>query len=135
MKVKSESEVAQSCPTLSRLMDCSLPGSSIHGIFQARVLDWGAIAFSESNLWDTAKAILRKIRVKIIIIIKIIILFLYINSRDHKLMNKMFSSSSSVQFSHSVVSDSLRPHELHHARPPCPSPTPGIHPDSCPSSQ
>ena len=47
MKVKSESEVAQSCPTLSDPMDCSLPGSSIHGIFQARVLEWGAIALSE----------------------------------------------------------------------------------------
>ena len=47
MKVKSESEVAQSCLTLSDPMDCSLPGSSIHGIFQARVLDWGAIAFSD----------------------------------------------------------------------------------------
>ena len=46
MKVKSESEVAQLCPTLSDLMDCSLPGSSVHGIFQARVLEWGAIAFS-----------------------------------------------------------------------------------------
>ena len=46
MKVKSESEVVQSCPTLSDPMDCSLPGSSIHGIFQARVLEWGAIAFS-----------------------------------------------------------------------------------------
>ena len=46
MKVKSESLVAQSCPTLSDPMDCSLPGSSIHGIFQARVLEWGAIAFS-----------------------------------------------------------------------------------------
>ena len=46
MKVKSESEVTQSCPTVSDLMDCSLPGSSVHGIFQARVLEWGAIAFS-----------------------------------------------------------------------------------------
>ena len=46
MKVKSESEVAQLCPTLSNPMDCSLPGSSIHGIFQARVLEWVAIAFS-----------------------------------------------------------------------------------------
>ena len=46
MKVKSESEAAQSCPTLSNPMDCSLPGSSIHGIFQARVLEWFAIAFS-----------------------------------------------------------------------------------------
>ena len=47
MKVKSESEVAQSSPTLSDPMDCSLPGSSVHGIFQARVLEWGAIAFSD----------------------------------------------------------------------------------------
>ena len=46
IKVKSESEVAQSCPTLQDPMDCSLPGSSVHGIFQARVLEWGAIAFS-----------------------------------------------------------------------------------------
>ena len=49
MKVKSESEVAQSCPTLSDPMDCTPPGSSVHGIFQARVLEWGAIAFSEMN--------------------------------------------------------------------------------------
>ena len=47
VKVKSESDVAQSCPTLSNPMDCSLSGSSTHGIFQARVLEWGAIAFSE----------------------------------------------------------------------------------------
>jgi len=46
MKVKSEREVAQPCPTLSNPMDCSLAGSSIRGIFQARVLEWGAIAFS-----------------------------------------------------------------------------------------
>ena len=45
VKVKSESEVTQLCPTLSDPMDCSLPGSFIHGIFQARVLEWGAIAF------------------------------------------------------------------------------------------
>ena len=49
-KVKSESEVAQSCPTLCDVMDCSLPGSSVHGIFQARVLEWGAIAFSEQSI-------------------------------------------------------------------------------------
>ena len=47
MKVKSESEDTQLCPTLSDPMDCSLPGSSIHGIFQAKVLEWGAIAFSD----------------------------------------------------------------------------------------
>ena len=50
MKVKSESEVAQSCPTLLDPMDCSLPGSSVRGIFQARVLEWLAIAFSETQL-------------------------------------------------------------------------------------
>ena len=49
MKVKSESEVIQSCLTLGNPMDCRLPGSSIHGIFQARVLEWGAIAFSEKQ--------------------------------------------------------------------------------------
>jgi len=47
MKVKSEREVAQLCPTLQDPMDCTPPGSSIHGIYQARVLEWGAIAFSE----------------------------------------------------------------------------------------
>ena len=90
MKVKSESEVAQSCPTLPDPMHCSLLGSSIYGISQARVLEWVAIAFSESP---------------------------------------------SVQFSHSVVSDCLWPLELQHARPPCPSPTPRVHPNSCPSSR
>ena len=55
MKVKSESEVAQLCPTLSDPMDCSPPGSSVHAIFQARVLEWGAIAFFQS-LEDTNSA-------------------------------------------------------------------------------
>ena len=50
MKVKSESEVTQSCPTLGDPMDYSLPGCSIHGIFQARVLEWGTIAFSITDL-------------------------------------------------------------------------------------
>ena len=49
MKVKSESEVAQSCPTLSDPRDCSLPGSSVHGICQSRVLEWGAIAISDNR--------------------------------------------------------------------------------------
>ena len=96
IKVKSESEVSQSYPTLCHPMDCSPTGSSIHGFFQARVLEWGAIAFS--------KRLLRP-------------------------------NNSIVQFSRSVVSDSLRPHESQHARPPCPSPTPRVHSDSHPSSQ
>ena len=50
MKVKSESEVTQSCPTLRDPMDCSLPGSSAHGISQARILEWGAIVFFTENL-------------------------------------------------------------------------------------
>ena len=60
MKVKSESEVAQSCPTLRDPMNCSLPGSSVHGIFQARVLEWGAIAFSSE---DPAKQKRNKVRI------------------------------------------------------------------------
>ena len=55
MKGKSESEVAPSCPTPSDPMDCSPPGSSVHGIFQARVLEWGAIAFSDLGFLDGAK--------------------------------------------------------------------------------
>ena len=57
MKVKSESEVTQSCPTLSDPMDCNLPGSSVHGIFQAGVLEWGAIAFSRTGAYWSQKFI------------------------------------------------------------------------------
>ena len=64
MKVKSqsESEVGQSCLTLSDPMDCSLPGSSIHGIFQARVLEWGAIAFSNAWKWKVKVKLLSRVR-------------------------------------------------------------------------
>ena len=55
MKVKSEREVAQSCPTLHDLTDCSLPGTAVHVIFQARVLEWGAIAFSGKGPIDLEK--------------------------------------------------------------------------------
>ena len=85
------SEVAQLCPTLCDPMNYSLPGSSIHGIFQARVLEWIAISFSITNL-------------------------------------------CSSQFSCSVMSDSLRPHESQHTKSPCPSPTPRVHSNSCPLS-
>ena len=110
IKVKSEREVTQSCPTLSDPTDCSLPGSSVHGIFQARVLEWGAIAFSD--LWHY----LYNARYRIFKTLQNTILFLV------------------SQFSRSVVSDSLRPHESQHTRPPCPSPTPGVHSNSCPSN-
>ena len=62
MKVKSESEAAQSCPTLSDPMDYNLPGSSAHGIFQARVLEWGATAFSETTAPWSLKGVLCGLR-------------------------------------------------------------------------
>ena len=65
MKVKSESEVTQSCPTLSNPIDCGLPGSSIHGIFQARVLEWGAIAFSKMSILPKAISRLNAVTVEI----------------------------------------------------------------------
>jgi len=61
MKVKSESEVAQSCPTLSDPMDCSLPGSSVHGILLARVLEEGATAFSRKSNYYMVKIKISKI--------------------------------------------------------------------------
>ena len=66
MKVKSEKVVAQSCPILCDPMDCSLPGSSIHGIFQARVLEWGAIAFSILHMLDISKSFVRYVICKYI---------------------------------------------------------------------
>ena len=62
MKVRSQSEVAQWCPTLSDLMDYSLPGSSVHGIFQARVLEWGAIAFSTEAAQSLSISRQKKVR-------------------------------------------------------------------------
>ena len=58
MKMKIESEVAQSCPTLCDPMDCTQPGSSVHGIFQTRVLEWGAIAFSKIHLYKVSNSII-----------------------------------------------------------------------------
>ena len=88
--------VAQLCPTLCNSMDyCSPPGSSVHGILQARILEWVAIPFS----------------------------------------SRLYHCLISVQFSCSVMSDSLRPLGLQHARLPCPSPTPGAYSNSRPSSQ
>ena len=118
--MKSENEVAQLCLTLSDPMDCSLPGSSIHGIFQPRVLEWDATAFSGKPYTPCqlpAKGKCHRDRGKV---------------TKHKHPN---GTESVSQFSRSVVSDSLRPHEPQHARPPCPSPTPGVHPNSCPLSR
>jgi len=62
MKVKSESEVTQSCPTLRDPVDCSLPGSSVHGIFQARVLEWGAITIGKIDSQREFAVCLRKLK-------------------------------------------------------------------------
>ena len=96
--------VAQSCPTLCDPMDCSPPGTSALEILQARILDWVAISSCRESF----------------------------QHRDQTLIWSV--SHSSVQFSRSVMSDSLRPHESQHTRPPCLSPSPGVHSNSCPSS-
>ena len=106
-------------------MDCSLPASSVHEIFQAIVLEWIAISFSSGSSQPRDR------------------------TRVSRIVDRRFTSEPpgksfkgsvqffkvSVQFSRSVVSDSLWPHESQHARPPCPSPIPGVHSNSCPSSQ
>ena len=117
VKVKSESEVAQSCLTPSDPMDCSPPGSSVHGIFQARVLEWGAIAFSDSSL-------------------AIYILYrAYIWWQTNTGKDAQYCPLLLLLFSCSVMINSLWPHRLQHARLPCPLPSPGACSNSCPLSQ
>ena len=113
------SEVAQSFPTLCDPMDCSLPGSFLHGILQARVLEWVAISVCRGSSWPRDPTWVS-----------------HIPGRRFNLWatREALYQLSSVQFSCSVMSYSLRPHESQHARPPCPSPTPGVHSDSHPSS-
>ena len=118
---ESENEVTQSCPTLCDPMDCSLPGSSVHGIFQAIVLEWVAISFSRGSSWP-------RDRTRVSCIVDRRFTVWATGEVPYKL------KTQSIQFSHSVVSDSLRPHGLQHARLPCPSPTPRACSNSCPSS-
>ena len=132
---------AQSCSTLLDPVDCCPPGSSVHGIFPARIMEWIAISSSRGSTWpkdwscvSCISCIGRRI--------------LYPWATSEVLCRWCFSVniivfpfslgillSQSAQFSHLVVSKSLRPHESQHARPPCPSPTPGVHSNSCPLSQ
>ena len=84
MKVKSESEVVQLCPTLRDPMDCSLPGSSTHGIFQARVLEWVAIAFSGVHTYDTAILFLDLYSKSILEHVMVIIVIAYLCSKELK---------------------------------------------------
>ena len=105
------SEVAELCLTFCDPMEYSLPGSSLHGILQARVLEWGAISLSRGSSRPRDRTQVSRIP-----------------GRGFNLWaTREGQSIHSVQFSRSVVSDSLQPHESQHTRLPCPSPTPGVH--------
>ena len=107
--------VTQLCPTLCDPMDHSTPSSSVRGVFQTRILQWVAILFSKGSFWPRDQTLVSCISGRFLTVW---------TTRETQ------PYISSVQFSHSVMSDSLRPHELQHARPPCPSPTPGVQSDS-----
>ena len=135
----------QSCPTLCNPMDCSPPGSWIHGVFQARVLEWGAISFSNAWKWKVKVKSLSRVRLLATpwTIVHQASESMGFSRQEYWIGVPLASpiwiissvQFSSVQFSHSVMSNSLRPHESQHARPLCPSPTPGVHSDSRPLSQ
>ena len=123
-EVKSLSRVRLCDP-----MDCSRPGSSVHGCFQAWLLEWVAISFSKGSSWPrdwtrVSRNVGRRFTV-------------WATREPLAPPTEIATVQCSVQFS-SVQSlsrsDSLRPHESQHARPPCPSPTPGVYPNPCPSS-
>jgi len=102
-------------------MDCSSLGSSVHGIISARILEWIAI-FSSGELPNPE--------------IKTSFLHLHHCQMDSLPLSHLGSLFCFIfKLSCSVLSDSMRPHGLQHARPPCPSPTPGVYSNSCPSSQ
>ena len=98
-------------------MDHSLPGFSVHGIFQARILEWVAMSSSRGSSQPRDQTHVSYISC------------IGANSTIQEALLRL-----SVQFSSSVVSDSLQPHESQHARPPCPSPTPRVYSNSCPLS-
>ena len=114
----------QSCPTLCDPMDCSPPGSCVHGILQARILEWVAMPSSRVSSRPRDRTH-----------VSYGLLHWQASSLPLVPPGKPLVIFSSIQFSCSVVSNSLWPHESHHARPPCPSPSPGVHSDSPPSSQ
>ena len=125
-------------------MDYNLPGSSVHGIIQTRILDWVAISSSRgifltqgSNLHLLCVLFRQEDSLPLVLSGKPIKdAYICIYSISHETMWLVcLYIFSSVQFSRSVVSHSLRPHGLQHARPPCPSPTPRVYSNSCPLSQ
>ena len=125
-------KLLQLCLTLCDPIDGSPSGLPVPGILHPRILEWVAIAFSDEYVYTLFKPQMH---------IKYKIAFPCPSTSIHQRESLLalecisFQISSSVQFSHSVVSDCLRPHESQHARPSCPSPTSGVHSDSHPSSQ
>ena len=114
--------VTQSCLTLCHPMDCSLPGSSVHGILQAWILEWVAISFSRVSSWHRDQT-----HISYVFCVGRWVLYY-----QHHLL--MCYSELSLLFSLLVVSDSLQPHGLQHSRLPCPSPSPRACSNSCPLS-
>ena len=112
------SSVAQSCPTLFDPMNCSTPGLPVHLNSRSSL----RLTSNESVMPSSHLILCRPL------------LLLPPASPSIRVFSNE-SNGCSVQFSHSVVSDSLRPHESQHSRPPCPSPTPRVHSDSRPTSQ
>ena len=114
MKYRGKAKVlaAQSRPSLCDPVDCNPPGSSVHGIFQARILEWVAISSLGGSCGPRDQTL------------------------SPALAGGFFTTEPLVQFSSVTQScPILRPHESQHSRPPCPSPTPGVHSDPRPLSQ
>ena len=109
----------QSCRLLWGPMDCSPLGSSVHGTLQARILEWVTMPSSRGSSQDRDQTC-----------VSCIAGGFFTTEPPGKPLNLY-----SVQFIHSVMSDSLQPHEPQHARPPCPSPIPRVHPNPCPLSR
>ena len=113
------------CLTLCDTLGCSLPGSSVHGIPQARILEWVAVPFLQ-DIFPTQQSNQCLLRLPLLADV-----FFSMSAIWEVPLNTYIY----VQSSRSVTSDSLRPHESQHARPPCPSPTPRVYSNSCPSCQ
>ena len=120
--MRSKLLISQSCLTLYEPLDYSPPSSSVNGISRARFLEWVSISFSRGSSCPRDQTWLSAFTRRF-----------FTDWATRKAQSDSVRMWSSVQFrSHSVMSDSLRPHEPQHARPPCPSPTPRVHPNSCP---
>ena len=114
--------VVQLYPTLCNSMDCSPPGSSVRGILKAKILEWVTISSSRGSSQHRGQTQVSHIARGF---------FTIWATRETHWVTWGAPKKRSVQFSHSVVSNSLRPHRLQHARPPCPSWTPRVYSDSC----